>query len=262
MAAAGLAASSAAGNANRTTSTTTGSSSTTTRTGSTSMGTSGSSAASGSKANLFYANPTGEQDDLKLIKGIGPVIEKDLNGMGIHSYRQIADFKSDDITAVDNALDFPGRIERDEWIPQARSLLSSRGSAGSSTADASTRSGVNTGGAGRAGSGVSTAAGIAGGSAAVAGAAAMAASNRATGAEQHQRSGSTDQGDNEQFNLSAADLSSEIAERIKILNMRSGDSPRLNVSRDEFNRLAAGETANLSTSKLSSIVSILRWLCA
>lgn len=70
----------------------------------------------------FLDAPNGEPDDLKKILGIGPVIEEQLNGMGIYHYQQIADFSQQDVDNVNEALAFPGRIERDEWIDQARDL--------------------------------------------------------------------------------------------------------------------------------------------
>lgn len=65
----------------------------------------------------------GTPDDLKLIVGIGPVIERMLYQMGIASYRQIARWSERDIDAVDARLsEFPGRIRRDGWVTQARAL--------------------------------------------------------------------------------------------------------------------------------------------
>lgn len=62
-----------------------------------------------------------EKDDLKKIKGIGPVMEKTLNELGVTSFKQLGGFDQDDIQRVSDALDvFPGRIERDEWISQAK----------------------------------------------------------------------------------------------------------------------------------------------
>ena len=79
---------------------------------------------------LYTDGPTdGAPDDLKLIKGIGPKFEKDLNGKGIYYFRQIAAWKKKDVDLVENVIDsIPGRIQRDEWIPQAKKL-SSGGSA-------------------------------------------------------------------------------------------------------------------------------------
>lgn len=68
----------------------------------------------------LYKAPA-EKDDLKLIKGIGPKMEKMLYSLGITSFQQIAEFKSDDIERVSEALDaFPGRIERDDWVGGAK----------------------------------------------------------------------------------------------------------------------------------------------
>lgn len=66
---------------------------------------------------------TGEdKDDLKRIKGIGPVIEKSLNGLGIFTFQQISDFSPDNVKWVDSHINFPGRINREEWVSQATEL--------------------------------------------------------------------------------------------------------------------------------------------
>ena len=62
------------------------------------------------------------RDDLKRIKGIGVVIEKRLEAMGITSYTQIAAWATPEVDQVSNALDFKGRIEREQWVQQARIL--------------------------------------------------------------------------------------------------------------------------------------------
>lgn len=64
------------------------------------------------------------KDDLKVINGIGPKLEGVLNGYGIESWEQLAALTEDEIGAVDEALEeFPGRIQRDEWVEQARDLV-------------------------------------------------------------------------------------------------------------------------------------------
>ncbi len=69
----------------------------------------------------------GTPDDLKLIVGIGPVIERMLYQMGIGTYRQIARWSERDIDAIDARLaEFPGRVRRDEWVTQARALHASK----------------------------------------------------------------------------------------------------------------------------------------
>ena len=76
---------------------------------------------SGVTAPLFTA-PAGEPDDLKKISGVGPVIEKKLHALGITRYEQVTAFTADDIAKVDDALSFKGRIERDDWVAQAKKL--------------------------------------------------------------------------------------------------------------------------------------------
>lgn len=71
----------------------------------------------------FLDAPNGEPDDLKRILGIGSVLEEKLNGMGVYHFSQIAEFTLDDITNINTHLNFPGRIERDEWVPQSKELM-------------------------------------------------------------------------------------------------------------------------------------------
>lgn len=60
-------------------------------------------------------------DDLKLIKGIGPVLEKLLNDHGVASFRQIAAWSDEEVRAWNTKLNvFQGRIERDDWRGGAR----------------------------------------------------------------------------------------------------------------------------------------------
>lgn len=70
----------------------------------------------------FMDAPDGEKDDLKEISGVGPVLEKALNDLGIYHFRQVAAFTPEDIAAVENETNFPGRIERDDWLGQAKTL--------------------------------------------------------------------------------------------------------------------------------------------
>jgi predicted flap endonuclease-1-like 5' DNA nuclease len=65
----------------------------------------------------------GTPDDLRLIVGVGPVIERMLYQLGIGTYRQIARWSERDIDEIDARLpEFPGRIRRDGWVTQARAL--------------------------------------------------------------------------------------------------------------------------------------------
>jgi len=72
-------------------------------------------------ANLFSGTVT-DVDDLKKVKGIGPKLETLLNSLGVYTFDQIANWQQKDIDWVDSKLAFPGRIEREEWVSQARVL--------------------------------------------------------------------------------------------------------------------------------------------
>ena len=63
-----------------------------------------------------------EADDLTQISGVGPVIVKKLHDLGVTTFAQIAAWTKDDIAAMDEKLNFKGRIERDEWLKQAKKL--------------------------------------------------------------------------------------------------------------------------------------------
>jgi len=71
-------------------------------------------------------------DDLKLIKGIGAKNEKICNDLGVFHFAQIADWSSDEAAWVGHHMAFPGRVEREHWIPQAK-LLASGGDTDHST---------------------------------------------------------------------------------------------------------------------------------
>ena len=69
----------------------------------------------------------GAPDDLKLIVGVGPVLERMLHQLGVATYRQIARWNERDIDEFDAKLhEFPGRIRRDAWVTQARALHQSK----------------------------------------------------------------------------------------------------------------------------------------
>ena len=69
------------------------------------------------------AERTGQADDLTRIKGVGPKLAEQLQGLGITSLTQIADWDAAEIARVDSKLGrFQGRIERDNWVEQARFL--------------------------------------------------------------------------------------------------------------------------------------------
>jgi len=81
------------------------------------------SGVAGKPAGLLDAAPDAA-DDLKLIKGVGPALEKQLNGLGVYTFAQIAGFSEADLAWIDDNLTaFKGRCFRDDWIGQARSRL-------------------------------------------------------------------------------------------------------------------------------------------
>ncbi len=66
----------------------------------------------------------GGADDLQKITGVGPKLEETLNSLGIWHFDQVAALTKDDIAWVDERLRFKGRIERDDWVGQAKKLAS------------------------------------------------------------------------------------------------------------------------------------------
>ncbi len=66
----------------------------------------------------------GDLDDLKHVRGIGPVLEKTLNDIGVYLYRQLAELDEAGIEwLARNVNTFPGRIRRDRWVEQASELM-------------------------------------------------------------------------------------------------------------------------------------------
>ena len=58
-------------------------------------------------------------DDLTRISGVGPVIVKKLHALDVTTFAQIAAWTPEDVAAMDDKLNFKGRIDRDEWLKQA-----------------------------------------------------------------------------------------------------------------------------------------------
>jgi predicted flap endonuclease-1-like 5' DNA nuclease len=59
-------------------------------------------------------------DDLKLISGIGPALEKKLHACGVASFRDLATLSGADVERIEAIIKFAGRIHREDWIGQAR----------------------------------------------------------------------------------------------------------------------------------------------
>jgi NADH-quinone oxidoreductase subunit E len=64
------------------------------------------------------ANP----DDLKMISGVGPKIEGILHSLGIYTFEQVSKWKKAEREWIDGYLKFKGRIEREDWVKQAKAL--------------------------------------------------------------------------------------------------------------------------------------------
>lgn len=65
-------------------------------------------------------------DDLKKIAGIGPKAEQVLIGQGVHRYADIAAWSKSEAARMDQVLGFGGRVERDDWVGQAKALVRGR----------------------------------------------------------------------------------------------------------------------------------------
>lgn len=78
-------------------------------------------AAGGSKPKALKAPKKGGADDLKIIEGIGPVLEMLLNDLGVFHFDQIAGWAEAEIAWIDgNLKGFKGRASRDKWVAQAK----------------------------------------------------------------------------------------------------------------------------------------------
>jgi len=63
------------------------------------------------------------EDDLKLIRGVGPKMEKMLKEFGVKTFYQLSKFDASGIQALNDRIDtFPGRVSRDNWVGQAKTL--------------------------------------------------------------------------------------------------------------------------------------------
>ncbi|MBK9113771.1 MAG: hypothetical protein IPM88_19500 [Nitrospira sp.] len=81
---------------------------------------SGSTGSATTKRSAGKGHPA-QKDDLKQIHGIGPVMERVLNRMGMFTFRQIAEWKEQDVEHMASELNtFPDRIRHDNWIDGAK----------------------------------------------------------------------------------------------------------------------------------------------
>ena len=63
-----------------------------------------------------------QPDNLKMISGVGPKIEGTLHSLGIYTFAQVASWKKAEREWVDGYLNFKGRIDREDWVKQAKAL--------------------------------------------------------------------------------------------------------------------------------------------
>jgi NADH-quinone oxidoreductase subunit E len=77
----------------------------------------------GIKPQTLDAARDGKADDLKLIKGVGPKLEKLLHSLGFYHFDQVSEWTADEVAWVDQNLEgFKGRVSRDNWVDQAKIL--------------------------------------------------------------------------------------------------------------------------------------------
>ncbi len=67
--------------------------------------------------------PVGYEDNLKEISGVGPKMEEMLKDFGVRTFYQLSQFDTEGMAVLDEKIDgFHGRVERDDWIGQAKIL--------------------------------------------------------------------------------------------------------------------------------------------
>lgn len=75
------------------------------------------------KPELLTKARAGGADNLKMIKGVGPKLEKLLNDMGVFHFDQVASWRKKEVEWVDGNIEgFKGRVSRDKWVKQAKVL--------------------------------------------------------------------------------------------------------------------------------------------
>ena len=71
----------------------------------------------------LLAAPRGAPDDLAKLAGVGPQIVKRLNEHGVFHYWQLAALTKEEADKLDADLKLNGRVARDHWVDQARTLI-------------------------------------------------------------------------------------------------------------------------------------------
>ena len=76
-----------------------------------------------STSSSATATPAAPHNDLIVIRGLGPKAATALRDAGVTSFEQIAAWTPKDISIWDAKLTARGRIERDDWVGQAKALI-------------------------------------------------------------------------------------------------------------------------------------------
>lgn len=66
--------------------------------------------------------PSASDGDLAQLSGVGKVMVEKLQAAGITSLSQIAAWSEEDVARIDAELELKGRIQRDDWVGQAKQL--------------------------------------------------------------------------------------------------------------------------------------------
>ena len=64
-----------------------------------------------------------EINNLKVLRGVGVLIEKDLNRLGVYTLTQIASWNENDLLRIDKALSLHGKIKKERWVEQAKNII-------------------------------------------------------------------------------------------------------------------------------------------
>lgn len=75
------------------------------------------------QAEASSAPPSEQAFGLTDIKGLGPKAAEKLQAAGIAHVEQIAAWSSADVEKFDELINGRGRIERDDWVGQAKALM-------------------------------------------------------------------------------------------------------------------------------------------
>ena len=74
------------------------------------------------RLGMVFIRPPAKRDDLKRISGVGETLETKLNDFGVYTFEQIANWDEATVVEFQELLSFRDRIQRENWIGQARRL--------------------------------------------------------------------------------------------------------------------------------------------